>query len=212
VGPTGLPQQCNGTVTETPWSAGVTVSGFSTTIDFGEARAGLDEQSAVASLGYHFGPRWGLNGTVGAILGGRTAVAGVDRDVSAGLIASLSGNWLAVYEGARRPFLLASATLGVSTVTAVSDDDQRHRLTSSDLRLASLVGKTFGPLVPFAVARLFGGPVAWRLGGKSVLGGDTHHYAVGAGLIARLPARLDLFAELVPLGERSATAGLTFSY
>jgi hypothetical protein len=212
LGPTGLPQQCDGTVTETPWSAGVTVSAFSTTIDFGELRAGLVEESAVASLGYHFGPRWGLSGTLGAILDGRATVAGIERDVGAGPIVSLSGNWLAVYEGARRPFLLASATLGVSTVTAVSDDDQRHRLTSSDLRLAAVAGKTFGRLVPVVAARLFGGPVAWRLGGSSVWGGDTHHYAVGAGMIARLPARLNLFVEVMPLGEQSATTGLTLDY
>jgi hypothetical protein len=212
LGPTGLPQQCDGTLAETPWSAGLTVGGFSTTIDFGDVRAGLDERSAVASLGYHFGPRWGVTGSMGAILDGRTTVGGRARDINAGLVASLGGNWLPVYEGARRPFLLTSATLGVSTVTASSDDDRRHRLTSSDLRLAALIGKTFGPLVPFAATRLFGGPVAWRLGGKSVWGGDTHHYAVGAGLIARLPAHLDLFAEVMPLGEQSLTAGLTFSY
>jgi len=83
---------------------------------------------------------------------------------------------------------------------------------AGDARLAAMIGKSFGPVVPFLGARAFGGPVSWRLAGQSVMGGDAHHYAVGAGLSVRLPARLELFAEAMPLGERSATAGVSVRY
>jgi hypothetical protein len=212
VGPTGLPYECDGTAGETPWTAGVSVSAFSTTIGFGDTRVRLREQSAVASLGYHAGPRWGVTASLGAVLGGGATIRETAGDVGAGIVGSLTGNWLAIYERARRPFLLSSLTLGASAVTAVSDDGQRNRLRALDVRLAILVGKTFGRLVPFAGARAFGGPVSWRIGGQSVVGGDIHHYAVGAGVIARLPGHLGLFAEAMPLGEQSLTGGLTFSY
>jgi hypothetical protein len=188
------------------------VSGFSTTIAFGDRRVDLAEQSVVASLGYHFGPRWGVTGAAGAVLDGRATSTGAPGDVGAGLVASIGASWLPVYEGRWRPFLLASATVAASRTTAISDDGIRHGLAAGDFRLAALVGKSFGPVVPFLGARAFGGPVWWRLGGQSVVGGDVHHYAVGAGFTLRLPARFDLFAEAMPLGERSATAGLSFRY
>jgi hypothetical protein len=49
--------------------------------------------------------------------------------------------------------------------------------------------------------------VFWRLAGEDVLGGDVHHYALGAGAILRLPARLEVFAEGMALGERSVSVG-----
>jgi hypothetical protein len=62
------------------------------------------------------------------------------------------------------------------------------------------------------VARAFGGPVFWRINGAKVRGGDAHHYAIGAGITVRLPARMDLIAEVVPLGEQSAIAGVTYRF
>jgi hypothetical protein len=188
------------------------VSGFSTTIDFGSSRVDLAEQSVVASLGHHSSPRWGVTAALGAVLDGSATTAHSQGDVGAGVVGSLTGSWLPLYEGARRPFLMMSFSLGASRTTAVSDDGQRHPLTAGDARVAAMVGKSFGPVVPFLGARAFGGPVSWRLGGASVTGGDAHHYAIGAGLSVHLPARLDLFAEGMPLGERSATAGVSVRY
>jgi hypothetical protein len=207
-----LPQQCDGSFVETRWLSGVSVSGFSTTILFGQSRVDLAEQSVVGSLGYHANPRWGITGALGAVLDGSATTAASHGDVGAGVVGSLTGSWLPLYEGPRRPFLLLSLSLGASRTTAVSDDGQRHPLTAGDARVAALVGKSFGPVVPFLAARAFGGPVSWRLAGAPVAGGDAHHYAVGAGFSLRLPARLELFAEAMPLGERSATGGLSFRY
>jgi len=87
----------------------------------------------------------------------------------------------------------------------VSDDGEEHALSAFDARVGAMVGKTFGPLTPYAVARAFGGPVSWTLGGEEVSGGDAHHYTVGAGAALRLGRRLNLGVEGMALGERSAT-------
>ena len=126
---------------------------------------------------------------------------------------TVSGTWLAAYERPRRPFVSLSGTLSLSTAGAVSDDRDRHLLSAGDLRLGIMVGKTIaGRLVPLLAGRVFGGPVYWRLGGEAVTGTDSHHYAVGGGLIVRLPARLDLFTEVMALGEQSVSVGGTVSF
>jgi hypothetical protein len=192
---------------------GATGSGFRTTVVLDGNDVDLEEASVIASLGYHKGPRWGITGGIGAILGGTATVAGHDGDIGPGVIAEISGSWLAAFEKRRRPFVMLSLSLGASTARAVADDDRRRRLTAGDIRAALLVGKSFGRrLVPYVAARAFAGPVYWRIGGASVVGGDAHHYTVGGGLTVRLPARLDLIAEILPLGEQSATAGLTYRY
>jgi len=43
-----------------------------------------------------------------------------------------------------------------------------------------------------------------------VVGGDRYHVTVGAGLVVRLPRDADLSAEVMPLGERSASLGFTW--
>jgi hypothetical protein len=149
---------------------------------------------------------------VGAVGVATATVAAHEGDVGTGVIGSVSGSWLAVFEKPRRPFLAFSLTAGASTTTAGSDDDRRRRLTAADLRAGVMAGKTFGRLVPFVAARAFAGPVSWRLGGQRVTGGDVHHYAVGAGFTLRLPARMDLVAEVMALGEQSVTAGVTYRY
>lgn len=205
---------------DTPWRASLAVSVFSTTVNLDGRDVDLAEASVSASVGYHPGPKYGASLGLGAILGGRIdsdtrdgspAGAG-EGTIDPGFLATLSGTWLARYETERGPFVMASLSLGVSTTTAESDDGAPHRLTSGDARVGVMVGKTYGRLTPYLVARGFGGPVLWTLDGESVSGGDVHHYTIGLGSSLRLPARLDGFLELMPLGERSASAGLSLSY
>ena len=188
------------------------MGGFRTTIDFGSREVDVEQLSASATLGWQRSARWGLVASLGAILDG-SVDSGTKRDVGPGVIGSVSVTWLPLFESERGPFLLASLTLGGATTTAVSDDGQAHRWSAFDLRAGLLLGKTFAErFVPFVTARGFGGPVFWRLGGETVTGTDVHHYAVGAGFTFRVPGALDLFAELLPLGEQSASVGAVLAF
>jgi len=72
-----------------------------------------------------------------------------------------------------------------------------------------IVGKTFARFfTPYAVARVFGGPVFWQCGAGVDLGGDVHHFQVGAGLTLTLANRVDVFFEGIPLGERALSGGV----
>jgi hypothetical protein len=173
-------------------------------------RVHLREATAFATLSWQRSPRYSLQLTAGGIFDGSATASGAGAgDVGGGGAISLGWSWLPIYESEEgRPFLQVSASLGVSTTTAVSDVGARERLTSGDLRLGVLVGKTFfDKLSVYAAGRLFGGPVWWKLAGEDVAGGDAHHFALGAGAILRLPEHLDLFAEGMGLGEQSVSLG-----
>jgi len=182
------------------------VTAFSTQIVFDGTRVPVEQLAISASAGHFATPRFGWTVTAGGIVAGRIE----DRDVAGGATASAGLDWLALYEGVRRPFLAVNASLGASGVRALADDGHRRSWWAFDLRAGVMVGKTFaGRWVPYAAARVFGGPVFWHLAGAGVVGGDRYHVTLGAGLVVRLPAALDLAAEVMPLGEQSVAVALT---
>jgi hypothetical protein len=84
----------------------------------------------------------------------------------------------------------------------------RYDWIAYDVRAGVMVGKTIGErFVPFASARAYGGPVDWKLGGEDVIGSDKYHYTVGLGATYRIPGKVSLFAEVLGLGEKSASLG-----
>ncbi len=214
-----MPEECDGTPPPR-WHASASGGGFDTTIKFTgndsdvEREVDLREATVFATLSWQRTPHYSLQLTLGGILDGSATPAGAGKgDVGGGGAVSLGWSWLALYEQEKRPFLQVAASLGVSSAGVVSDDGMRHQLTAGDLRVGVLVGKTFFERVTiFAAARGFAGPVFWHLGGEGVMGGDTHHYALGLGTVLRLPGRIDVFAEAMALGERSVSlgAGLAF--
>jgi opacity protein-like surface antigen len=182
---------------------GVTGGWFSTELELGGGEVSLSETTVMAAATYQRSPSLGFELGLGAVLDGEAGDH--EGDVSSGAAASAAVTWLALYEGERRPFVLFSLSLAGSRTDAVSDDGESHALSAFDARVGAMVGKTFGPATPYAVARVFGGPVSWRLGGDDVSGGDAHHYTVGAGASIRIARRLNLAAEAMAIGERSAT-------
>ncbi|HWM87449.1 MAG TPA: hypothetical protein VNO33_16465 [Kofleriaceae bacterium] len=187
---------------------GVTGGWFSTELELGDGEVSLSEETVMASASYHPNASFGVDLGLGAIVDGE--MGDHAGDVSAGAAVSAAATWLALFETERRPFLLLSLSLAASRADAVSDDGERHDLTAGDARIGAMVGKTFGPVTPYAVARAFGGPVSWTLGGEEVTGGDVHHYTVGAGAALRF-GRFNLGVEGMALGERSATLAASLS-
>ncbi len=210
VGPTGLALACDGSEPG-PWRVGVSGGGFRSELTFTGGR-GVDvgEQSVTATLSWHKDPRFGVEGGLGAILGGRLTFAGVDHDVAPGFAATVAGSWLALFEDGARPFVLVTATASVSTATT---DGGAARLTAFDLRAGLVVGKTFfARLTPYVAGRVFAGPVSWTLDGADVTGSDQHHFSVGGGATLRLPGGVDVFAEGMAFGERALDAGIGLSF
>lgn len=208
-----MPYECDGDSSEKLWRVGASAGAFRTTVVFdGDREIGLEQASTSAILGYQASTRLGIVGSVGAILGG-SVDHGAEGDVGGGVVGSLTATYLGLYETDSRPFLLGSLTLGHSRASAVSDDRMRYDWIATDLRAAAMVGKTVaGRFVPFASARVFAGPVSWRLGGERVTGSDLYHYTIGLGASYRIPGKLDLFAEVLGLGEESASLGASVSF
>lgn len=154
----------------------------------------LRETAVTATVGHFVTPRVGWSVTAGAVVDG--TIDG--EDVRGGATLAGAVSYLAVYERKRRPFVSFSASLGTALLRAGGDT-----WSAWDARGGAMLGKTlFDLVVPYAAVRVFGGPVFWR--GDS--GGDRYHVTAGLGVILRLPARLSLSIEAMPLGERSASA------
>jgi len=200
-----LPHDCDGTEPPT-WQVTGSVAGFSTTIVFDAMHVSVEQLAVTATLGRFATPRFGWTVSAGGVIGGSID----DRTVSGGATIAGSINWLVVYERERRPFVALTGSLGTSYVRAIADDLRHRTWWAIDGRAGVMVGKTLAERwVPYLAARVFGGPVFWELSGAAVTGNDRYHVTLGAGLIARLPGGIDVTAEAMPLGERSAVLGVT---
>jgi len=186
---------------------GAAAGGVSTTIRFDDRDVDFDERTVQANLDYRIARTVSVSFGVGAILDGNLRVGDTDFDIETGVAGTVAASWLALPEGEVTPFLLVGLGAGASTTKAGGE-----RLTAIDVRGSVVVGKTFlEQLTPYVVGRVFGGPVRWTIAGASVTGGDTHHYTVGVGTTLRVSG-LDLFAEVLPLGERALNVGLGWSF
>jgi hypothetical protein len=205
-----LPYECDGDASETKWRVGVSGGAFQTTVKFeDDTEVDVEQASISAIVGYQLSAKTGLVGSVGAILGG-TVDHTTSENVGKGFLGSATVTYLPFYETETRPFIVGSFTFGHSRTTAVSDDGMRHDWTAFDGRIGMMVGKTFAErYVPFVSARGFAGPVSWTLGGNKMSGSDVYHYSVGLGASYRIPGKLDFFAEILPVGEKSASLGMS---
>lgn len=182
------------------------ISGFSTQIVFAGVRVDVEQLATTATVGKFVSPRVGWSASLGGIWTGR-----IDgRTVHGGATAGGTLSWLPLYESRTRPFVALSASVSAAFARADADDARAHGWWAFDARGGATVGKTLAERwVPYASARVFGGPVAWTLAGDGVTGGDRYHVTAGGGLIVRLPRHVDVTAEAMPLGEQSFALGVS---
>ncbi|CAN5374448.1 hypothetical protein BH11MYX1_BH11MYX1_02290 [soil metagenome] len=184
------------------------VDSMSTTIVFDGAHVPVRETAATATLGHFATSRLGWALTAGGIVAG--SIEG--RDIHGGATIGASVSYLAVLERARQPFVGVSATFGTALLRGTADDGRTRSWSAWDVRGGVIAGKTLGRFVPYLATRVFGGPVFWHRAGGAVTGGDRYHVTAGVGLILRLPGRIDVTLEGMPLGEQSATAGVSLRF
>jgi hypothetical protein len=194
----------------TPWHVSAAGLYTSTRLRFSNSLQGDQTRSAaLLSLSRTLASRWQFDAGLGATLGGRLQLPADTYDFSPGPTAAVGVTFRAVDTS---PFVLLTSLASFSAAKTRAHDD-RADYEAFDLRLGALVGTTlWDALSPYATARVFGGPIFWRYRGSAVTGTDTHHYQLGAGILLHAGRRLDVFAEAIPLGERSLSAGASVAF
>jgi hypothetical protein len=194
-----LVQRCHG---EKPkvFHFGATFAGFRSTLIFNSTESlSVEQLAAAASFEWRAGERITL--VVGA---GAVPYAAVGDARGVGGVLSLGISWLALEQKKYTPFLMASFSLSGSRLALTNAP-----MTSVDARLALSVGYTFWQrFTPYAVGRVFGGPVFY----DSKTGTDLYHYQVGLGAVVGLPAGFDMSAEVIPLGEQRFALSVGYSF
>jgi hypothetical protein len=168
----------------------------------------------VLSFGRLLGDRTSVVVSGGLIGGGDFEGEGRTYRVGTGWLASASGAYRLLGGGNGQLFAVTTLSMGFSRTHIEHEaSGQDVALSASDLRLGAEVGVTlFERLRPFALARVFGGPVQFRRDDEGRTGGDRHHYTVGFGVGADATGGVDLRFESTLLGERAFvwSAALTF--
>jgi hypothetical protein len=160
-----------------------------------------------ALAGYRWSSSTSVRVALGAVVDGEAQIEDRRFDLGAGVVGSvgLARLW------SRAPWFVAGTiSIGVSRVTTREQmtGAQRIGLVAGDARGGVTAGRTFGPVSPYVLARVFGGPVLWTLDGDDLTGTDTHHFQLGAGVSASVAARWTILVDVAALGERAASLGV----
>jgi len=190
------------------WAVGVSGLYTSTRLRFSDGLyADQVRYAALATVAYLPLEKLVLQVGAGAAFGGSLTVPDGVHRFSPGPTLLLGADWSAFDDG--RYFLLLTSSFSLATARTQASGEGSVGYQAFDLRLGAEFGIELARIFrPYAVARLFGGPVFWHYQGQAVTGTDTHHYQLGAGLALRVSKALNLFAEGVPLGEQAVAAGV----
>jgi hypothetical protein len=194
------------------WAVGLSGLYTSTRLRFSNSlRADETRYAALSSLAYMPSSKLLLQVGAGASAFGRLVFADQRYDFLPGPIGSLGADYRIVDQG--RLFVMLTSSLSFSAARTRLGNDPSVGYQALDLRLGGELGvELLQVFRPYALARVFGGPVFWHYQGAKVTGTDTHHYQLGAGLGLRLSKSFNGFAEGVPLGERALSLGLGVAF
>lgn len=186
-----------------------------------------ERDAAMATLEIKLGKRFVLSFGAGALaygtLGAGSPRIGQDagavrREMRPGPVIAVSLAYTLVpQEEHGKPFVLLTGTLAGLAASTAPDASGGGDVgyQAMDLRVGALVGTRVPlgsvSLVPYAVARAFGGPILWKIGGASVTGTDAYKHQLGGGAIVAF-GRFDAFIEAIAVGERGLVGGLGLSF
>jgi hypothetical protein len=198
------------------WRVGASYAFTSTAIRFnGDTRFDETRHVAFATVDYRYAPEWAFEIGIGSIFGGRLSSGASEFEFRPGILAALGASWRVLDAEGARPFVALTGQLAFAATTTRPSGAPAAPSTgyqAADVRIGAAAGWPLWEVVtPYALARVFGGPVWWQYQGADLLGGDVHHFQVGAGVLFRL-ASVDVFAEGVPLGEQTFAAGAGFLF
>lgn len=166
--------------------------------------------ATLASGAYLPTPRLVLQLGAGAAFGGSLVLPDGKYEFSPGPTALFGADYRAFDDG--RYFLLLTSGLSFVSARTHRGAEPSAGYQAFDLRLGGELGLEVARVLrPYALARVFGGPVFWRYQGAAVTGTDTHHFQLGAGVAVRASKALNLFVEGVPLGERAISTGVALA-
>jgi hypothetical protein len=194
------------------YAVGLAAGYTSTTLRFdGSIRAAQTRYAMLTELAYAPDRSLVLEAGYGVAFGGSLALGDGKHELSPGPTAFLGADWRVLDEP--RYFARLTSVLSFSAARSHLAEQASVPYEAFDLRLGGELGLNLAEFLhPYAVVRTFGGPVYWRYRGRAVTGTDIHHYQIGAGLGLGLGARLSLFAEGIPLGERAVTGGASVAF
>jgi hypothetical protein len=188
---------------------------FQTTLRFeSDYKADVKMNTVSIAIGKRIRDNLTVRTGMGAITDGELEPeTGAGHDVLPGGIASVGLEYHALAGSGYTPFVDVSIFLGFSlTETKNRIKDKKANYFASDVRLGARAGWTLIRFIyPYLAARVFGGPVHWKLDDNSVTGSDIHHYQLATGVAAQL-GRLVAFAEWAGLGEQNLSAGLSVAF
>lgn len=169
----------------------------------------LDQQAVTVSVGQVRPSRLSLRASIGAVLDGTIAGAGRTHDLGPGVVGAIA---------ATRPwtwgpwFVHGSVSLSGSRVTTTEAraGAPTEGLMAFDARVGASAGRQLGPVMPYLLARAFGGPVLWNVDGAGVTGTDAYHVQLGAGASVTLGSAWSIMVDVSALGERAASVGVAW--
>jgi len=182
----------------------------STTLRFsGGLRGDETRNAAFGAIACFPTARTTLQMALGSTFAGSLNMPDGRYEFSPGPTALLGASWQVVD---RDVFVLLTSALSFSATRTQRPSNSSAGYEAFDLRLGAEVGTTLLKVIkPYIPARVFGGPVYWHYLGTAVTGTDIHHYQLGAGIVLQLANRLNLFAEVIPIGERAVSFGLALT-
>lgn len=199
---------CNGDESPPKYHVGVSYGVFGSTLTFGSVEGDVLRRAAIATFEWRKSDTMTFQVGAGAALPGALTVGDERIRIDPGFLVSVASSWRLVDGAGSKPFVLLALTGAASFASTARTNGERAPFIAIDVRAGLTVGKTFfDVLSPYAAARVFGGPVFWRISGDALTGTDTHHYQIGAGMVVALPKYWDVFAEGAPLGERAVSVG-----